>query len=200
VVIKVLWCVLVTGCRWEDVPLELGCSGHTAHRRLRRWNEAVLWVDLHTRFVTLLRRPGGLKADLAIVDSVKVRAFGGSAATGPGPADRRNPGTKQTLVVDGMSLVSHTVPASTSDDGQILPAVANIQRVPSKRGRPRSHPDILFADHGYDSEAIREALHAQDIESSTARCGEDHGSSLGRIRWFDEPTIPLDSTIRHIRG
>ncbi|MCE2726377.1 MAG: fructose-bisphosphatase class III [Planctomycetaceae bacterium] len=22
---------LVTGCRWEDVPLELGCSGRTAH-------------------------------------------------------------------------------------------------------------------------------------------------------------------------
>lgn len=30
VLIKVLWCVLVTGCRWEDVPLALGCSGCAA--------------------------------------------------------------------------------------------------------------------------------------------------------------------------
>ena len=27
IVVKVIWFVLVTGCRWEDVPLELGCSG-----------------------------------------------------------------------------------------------------------------------------------------------------------------------------
>lgn len=33
VVVKVIWFVLVTGCRWEDVPLELGCSERTAHRR-----------------------------------------------------------------------------------------------------------------------------------------------------------------------
>jgi hypothetical protein len=29
-VIKVLWYLPVTGCRWEDVPLQLGCSGCTA--------------------------------------------------------------------------------------------------------------------------------------------------------------------------
>ena len=38
-VLKVLWFVLATGCRWEDVPPELGCSGRTAHRCLRRWEE-----------------------------------------------------------------------------------------------------------------------------------------------------------------
>ncbi len=29
IVLKVIWFVLVTGCRWEDVPLEMGCSGRT---------------------------------------------------------------------------------------------------------------------------------------------------------------------------
>ncbi|MBA3315852.1 MAG: hypothetical protein H0T47_21510 [Planctomycetaceae bacterium] len=33
---NVLWFVLTTGCRWEDVPPEMGCSGRTAHRRLRK--------------------------------------------------------------------------------------------------------------------------------------------------------------------
>jgi hypothetical protein len=32
--VKVIWFVLVTGWRWEDVPLELDCSGRTTHRRL----------------------------------------------------------------------------------------------------------------------------------------------------------------------
>ena len=38
-ILKVLWFVLATGCRWEDVPPELGCSGRTAHRFLQRWEE-----------------------------------------------------------------------------------------------------------------------------------------------------------------
>jgi transposase len=35
VVVRPIWFVLTTGCRWEDVPPELGCSGRTAYRRLR---------------------------------------------------------------------------------------------------------------------------------------------------------------------
>jgi transposase len=57
-VIKVLWYVMVTGSRWEDVPLELGFSGRTAHRRHRRWNEAGVWDDVHMHLLTLLQRAG----------------------------------------------------------------------------------------------------------------------------------------------
>jgi transposase len=39
-VVRVIWFVLTTGARWEDVPAELGCSGRTAHRRLGEWEEA----------------------------------------------------------------------------------------------------------------------------------------------------------------
>jgi len=108
-VIKVLWYVLVTGCRWEDVPLELGCSGRTAHRRLQRRNEAGVWDDLHMHFLALLRRAGILEAELAIVDSVMVRAFGGGDATGPSPVDRRKLGTKHTLART-ISRASHVEP------------------------------------------------------------------------------------------
>ena len=47
VVVRVIWFVLTTGARWEDVPAELGCSGRTAHRRLRAWEEAGIWDRLH---------------------------------------------------------------------------------------------------------------------------------------------------------
>jgi hypothetical protein len=33
--VRVIRFVLTTGAHWEDVSPELGCSGRTAHRRLR---------------------------------------------------------------------------------------------------------------------------------------------------------------------
>jgi transposase len=56
-VVRVLWFVLATGIRWEDVPPELGCSGRSAHRRLRSWEEAGIWDRLHADLLRLLRRP-----------------------------------------------------------------------------------------------------------------------------------------------
>src|SRR3954470_2420830 len=57
VVIRVIWFVLTTGARWEDVPAELGSSGRTAHRWLRAWEEAGLWDPLHADLLAALSRP-----------------------------------------------------------------------------------------------------------------------------------------------
>src|SRR4051794_37757500 len=46
-VLNVLWFVLASGCRWDDVPPEMGCSGRTAQRRLRAWEELGIWDRLH---------------------------------------------------------------------------------------------------------------------------------------------------------
>jgi transposase len=100
VVMKVIWFVLVTGCRWEDVPQELGCSGRTAQRRLKAWEELGVWDHLHVHLLKLLRKADALEYEVVIVDSVIVRAFGGGEATGPSPVDRRKPGSKHTVMVD----------------------------------------------------------------------------------------------------
>src|SRR3954464_3137681 len=81
--LKVLWFVLATGCRWEDVPPEMGCSGRTAHRFLRRWEEMGCWARLHAALLRLLRRAGKLDPDLVVVDAVILRAFGGGERAGP---------------------------------------------------------------------------------------------------------------------
>ena len=39
-VLKVIWFVLVTGCRWKDVPQEIGCCGETGRTRLQAWERA----------------------------------------------------------------------------------------------------------------------------------------------------------------
>jgi transposase len=54
IVRNVLWFVLVSGCRWEDVPPQLGCSGMTAHRYLRRWEEMGVWDRWHVDLRRLL--------------------------------------------------------------------------------------------------------------------------------------------------
>jgi transposase len=111
-------------------------------------------------------------------------------------------GTKHNLVVDGngVPLGIHTAPANASDPGQILPAVADFPRVRGKRGRPRSHPADLLTNRGYDSEATCDALRAQGVEPVIARRGEDHGSSLGRIRWVVERTLSWIKGFRRIRA
>src|SRR3954451_7625903 len=70
VVMRVIWFVLVSGCRWEDVPQEMGCSGRTAHRRLRLWEELGVWDRLHADLLRLLRQNDQLDPDLVIVDGV----------------------------------------------------------------------------------------------------------------------------------
>ena len=131
VVLKVLWFVLTTGCRWEDVPPELGCSGMTAHRCLRRWEEMGVWDRLHVDLLRLLRRADKLDPDLVIIDAVIVRAFGGGELTGPSPVDRRKRGSKHTLLVDrhGVPLAIRTAPANASDHRQIIRLVLDFPRV-----------------------------------------------------------------------
>src|SRR5262245_5669204 len=77
VVVRVIWFVLTAGARWEEVPAELGCSGRTAHRRLRAWEEGCIWDHLHAELLTPLKKAGKLDPDTVIIDGVTVRAFGG---------------------------------------------------------------------------------------------------------------------------
>ncbi len=95
-IVEVLWFVLATGCRWEDVRPEMGCSGRTAHRFLQRWEEIGYWDRIHADLLRLLRLVGKLDPDLVIVDAVMVRAFGGGELIGPSPVDRREKGSRNT--------------------------------------------------------------------------------------------------------
>ena len=127
-IVKVLWFVLATGCRWEDVPSEMGCSGRTAHRFLRLWEEMGCWDRLHADLLRLLRQAGKLDPDLVIVDAVLVRAFGGGELTGPSPVDRGKKGSKHTLLVD-----RHGVPLAIRTAGRL----AGLRAAPAASGERR---------------------------------------------------------------
>lgn len=200
-VLKVIWFVLVTGCRWKDVPQELGCCGETARTRLQAWERAGIWSQLHQLFLTMLNQQQELHLETAIIDSTQVRAFGGGDATGPSPVDRRKKGTKYTLLVDreGVPLVIRTAPANSSDHCEIMPTVVNFPVVGGKPGRPRQHPKRLYADAGYDCEATRTLLRWLGIQPHIRYRTKEHGSHLGRVRWVVERTISWIKGLRRMR-
>jgi transposase len=201
VAMRAIWFVLATGTRWEDVPHELGCSGRTAQRRLRAWEELGIWDRLHADLLRLLREADTLDPGPVVVDSVYVRAFGGGEPTGPSPVDRRKPGTKHTLLVSrsGVPLAIRTAPANASDHTQIIPIVVEFPRVGGKPGRPREKPGVLLADRGYDSDATRWILRWIGIEPRIAKRGAEHGSGLGKARWVVERTISWLKGLRRMR-
>jgi transposase len=201
IVMKVIWYVLTTGCRWEDVPLELGCSGRTAHRRLQAWEEIGIWERLHGHLLKLLHKSGELEHDVTIIDSVVVRAFGGGEATGPSPVDRRKPGTKHTVMVDrnGVPLAIRTAGANVSDHKQLFPTMLDFPRVAGKPGRPRELPDETYADRGYDSDSARALLGWLGVEPRIAKRKTEHGSGLGKVRWVVERTISWIKGLRRLR-
>lgn len=201
-VMDVLWYVLSTGCRWRDVPPQMGCCGETARTRLRDWERCGVWSRLHVDLLGLLRRDGELEHETAIVDSVLVRAHGGGEKTGPNPTDRRKPGTKYTLMVDrgGAPLAIRVDGANASDHTQVLPLVAlQFPQVGGRPGRPRQTPDELYADAGYDSDATRGLLRCLGIEPHIRRRSAEHGSGLGKVRWVVERTISWLKGLRRLR-
>jgi transposase len=201
IVVKIIWFVLATGSRWEDVPAEMGCSGRTAHRRLRAWEELGIWDRLHADLLRLLRQADKLDPDVVIVDAVLIRAFGGGEQTGPSPVDRRKKGTKHTLLVDphGVPLEIHTAGANASDHRQIIPLVLAFPKVGGKPGRPKELPDTLLADAGYDNEATRWLLRWLGIEPKIRKQKGEHGSGLGKVRWVVERTIAWLKGLRRMR-
>lgn len=76
--------VLITGIPWEYLPQEMGCgSGMTCWRRLRDWQRAGVWDELHRILLAHLRGADKIDWSRAIVDSASVRAIFGGRTRGP---------------------------------------------------------------------------------------------------------------------
>jgi transposase len=71
--------VLKTGIPWEYLPQEMGCGcGMTCWRRLRDWQKAGVWEELHQLLLARLNGADKIDWSHAVIDSASVRAvFGG---------------------------------------------------------------------------------------------------------------------------
>jgi transposase len=82
---------LQTGLRWDLLPQEMGCgSGMSCWRRLRDWQAAGVWDELHE--VLLARLPAADQIDWSrvIVDSSSIRAIGAGQKRDPIPQTARD--------------------------------------------------------------------------------------------------------------
>ncbi len=69
--------VLKTGLQWEMLPQEMGCgSGMTCWRRLRDWQKAGVWDNLHKALLDRLNEAGEIGWSRASIDSASVPAKG----------------------------------------------------------------------------------------------------------------------------
>ena len=194
--------VLKTGIPWEDLPKEMNCGcGMTCWRRLRDWQAAGVWSRLHQSLLAELQSAGKIDWSRAAIDSSTVRAVGGGEETGPNPTDRRKPGTKHHVMVDGngIPLNVQLSGANTPDIMQLLPIIANLPAVRGKPGHPRSRPETLYGDRAYDSEPARCILRWLGIEPFLAKRGTEHGSGLGKVRYVVERTISWLHQRRRLR-
>jgi transposase len=67
--------VLRPGIPWEMLPREIfGCSGMTCRRRLRDWQKAGMWDELHRVLLERLHRAGELDWSRAAIDSASMAA------------------------------------------------------------------------------------------------------------------------------
>ncbi len=71
--------VLKSGIPWEMLPQEMGCgSGMTCWRRLKEWEEAGVWGELHRVMLDRLGQAGEIDWERASLDSASVAAPGGA--------------------------------------------------------------------------------------------------------------------------
>jgi transposase len=98
--------VLITGIPWEYLPQEMGCgSGMSCWRRLRDWQRAGIWDELHRLLLAQLRGADKIDWSRAVVDSASVRAvFGGRT---PAPIPRIAARKARNITCSLTPMVSH---------------------------------------------------------------------------------------------
>jgi hypothetical protein len=152
--------VLITGCRWQDLPCQYGAPT-TVWRRLKCWGEAVsgnasggrLWPLSTSRGSSAGREP-------SLTGRSREPARGGEKIG----VTKKGKGTKWMFVVNsnGLPLGFHLDSANTAEVNLAEQTLDTIS-VSRRRGRPRRRPDKLVADRGYDSNAVRRALRRRGI-------------------------------------
>lgn len=71
--------VLYTAIPWERLPFEVaGCSGMTCWRRLRAWQDAGVWDEIHRHMLERLSLSGEIDWSRASVDASSVPAKRGA--------------------------------------------------------------------------------------------------------------------------
>ena len=99
--------VLYTAIPWERLPFEVaGCSGMTCWRRLRAWQDAGLWDEIHRHMLDRLNLAGQIDWSRASVDASSVPAKRGATRRGRTRLIEANRGPSATSWSTGPAFLS----------------------------------------------------------------------------------------------
>jgi len=184
--------VLKTGMAWDDLPAELGCGcGKTCRHYLQVWHQAGVWLRLHALLLAELNGAEEIDWSRALIDASFAKAPEGGEDTGPNPTDRSKSGSKHHILTDaqGIPLNATVTAANVNEVTQLLDLLVNKPAVGGKPGPQRELPERLQGDAGYDSEPLRVLLRWLGITPVLRQRNTEHGSGLGKFRWYVERTI-----------
>jgi transposase len=152
--------ILITGCRWQDLPHEYGAPT-TVWRRLRRWGEEGIWERIWHAALSRLDVQGKLDWSMAFLDGSFAPAKKGGEKVG---LTRKGKGTKWMLVVDGNGLpLGFHLDSANRAEVRLAEQTLDTIRVARPCGRPKQRPEKLVADRGYDSRVFRRMLRGRGI-------------------------------------
>lgn len=125
----------------------------------------------------------------------------GRPKTSRSPVDRGKTGSKHHLITDatGVPLAVSLTGGNRHDVTQLMPLADAIPPIRGKPGRPKTKPDELYAERGYNFDCYRDALRDKNIHPRIARRGHEHGSGLGVVRYVVDQTIAVFHAFRRLR-
>ena len=152
--------ILITGCRWQDLPRVYGAPT-TVWRRLTQWGEAGIWEHIWRAALAALDRHDQLDWAMAFLDGSFVPAKKGGDMVG---LTKKGKGTKWMLVIDGNGLpLGFHLDSADMAEVRLAERTLDTISVTRPRGRSRQRPEKLVADRGYDSGGFRRALRRRGI-------------------------------------
>jgi transposase len=184
--------VLKTGMAWDDLPAELGCGcGKTCRFYLRAWHEAGVWRQLHALLLAELNGADAINWERALIDASFAKAPEGGEDTGPNPTDRGKSGSKHHVLTDaqGIPLTATVTAANVNEVTEVFRVLTDMPPVGGKPGPKRQKPERLQGDEAYHSGPVRWLLRWLGVTPVLAERGREHGSGLGKLRWYVERTI-----------
>ncbi|MFJ8505094.1 IS5 family transposase [Streptomyces avermitilis] len=188
-----------TGTQWVHLPEKYG-NWRGVYNRLRMWAIDGTWERVFSALVAQADADEDLKWAVS-VDSTIVRAHqhaAGARKKGPRPASRdhaigRSRGgltTKIHLASDGRCrpLVC-VLTGGQAGDAPAFTDVMACLRVPRRRGRPRTRPDLVLADKAYSSRAIRDHLRRRGIRAVIPERADQQANRTRRGRAGGRPPV-----------
>ncbi|MFE9708465.1 IS5 family transposase [Streptomyces sp. NPDC005930] len=200
-----------TGTQWVHLPEKYG-NWRGVYNRLRMWAVDGTWERVFTALVAQADADEDLSWAVS-VDSTIVRAHqhaAGARKRGPRQANpdhaigrsRGGLTTKIHLAADGRCRpLAFVLTGGQAGDAPAFTDVMARLRVPRRRGRPRTRPDVVMADKAYSSRAIRDHLRKRGIRAVIPIPADQRnhrlrrGSQGGRPPAFDREAYKQRNTV-----